>query len=61
MQVLDDGVADLADARGRLPLDHRPQAVDAVVLAASRGLGAAMPGLAMETLAPEERLAARGW
>lgn len=31
------------------------------VLAASRGLGAAMPGLAMETLAPEERLAARGW
>jgi pyridoxal 5'-phosphate synthase pdxS subunit len=31
------------------------------VLAASRGLGAAMPGLAMESLAPEERLAARGW
>ncbi len=31
------------------------------VLAASRGLGAAMPGLAMEALAPEDRLAARGW
>jgi pyridoxal 5'-phosphate synthase pdxS subunit len=31
------------------------------VLAASRGLGAAMPGIALETLAPTERLAARGW
>jgi len=33
----------------------------AEVLAASRGLGAAMPGIALETLAPAERLAARGW
>jgi pyridoxal 5'-phosphate synthase pdxS subunit len=33
----------------------------AEVLAASRGLGAAMPGLAMEAIAPAERLAARGW
>jgi pyridoxal 5'-phosphate synthase pdxS subunit len=31
------------------------------VLAASRGLGAAMPGIALETLAPTERLASRGW
>jgi pyridoxal 5'-phosphate synthase pdxS subunit len=31
------------------------------VLAASRGLGAAMPGIALETLAPAERLASRGW
>ena len=34
-----------------------PQAV----LAASRGLGAAMPGLAMETIPEPERLARRGW
>jgi pyridoxal 5'-phosphate synthase pdxS subunit len=27
----------------------------------SRGLGAAMPGLELSTIAPEERLAARGW
>jgi pyridoxal 5'-phosphate synthase pdxS subunit len=33
----------------------------AEVLAASRGLGAAMPGLAMEAIAPAARLAARGW
>jgi pyridoxal 5'-phosphate synthase pdxS subunit len=33
----------------------------AEVLAASRGLGAAMPGLAMEAIAPAERLATRGW
>ena len=33
----------------------------AEVLAASRGLGAAMPGIAMETLAANERLASRGW
>ncbi len=31
------------------------------VLAASRGLGAAMPGIALDTLAPSERLANRGW
>jgi pyridoxal 5'-phosphate synthase pdxS subunit len=31
------------------------------VLAASRGLGAAMPGLAMETIPESERLARRGW
>jgi pyridoxal 5'-phosphate synthase pdxS subunit len=31
------------------------------VLAASRGLAAAMPGIAMETLAEHERLANRGW
>jgi pyridoxal 5'-phosphate synthase pdxS subunit len=28
---------------------------------ASRGLGAAMPGIAIETLADHERLATRGW
>ena len=33
----------------------------AELLAASRGLGAAMPGLALETLADEQRLARRGW
>jgi pyridoxal 5'-phosphate synthase pdxS subunit len=33
----------------------------AEVLAASRGLGAAMPGIALETLAATERLASRGW
>ena len=33
----------------------------AEVLAASRGLGAAMPGIALEALAPTERLASRGW
>jgi pyridoxal 5'-phosphate synthase pdxS subunit len=33
----------------------------AEVLAASRGLGEAMPGLEMETLAEHERLANRGW
>ncbi|MEO6027335.1 MAG: pyridoxal 5'-phosphate synthase lyase subunit PdxS [Candidatus Binatia bacterium] len=33
----------------------------AEVLAASRGLGKAMPGLAMEAIAPTERFAARGW
>ncbi|MEB2285340.1 MAG: pyridoxal 5'-phosphate synthase lyase subunit PdxS [Polyangiaceae bacterium UTPRO1] len=33
----------------------------AEVLAASRGLGAAMPGLAIETLTASERLANRGW
>ncbi|HBZ70359.1 MAG TPA: pyridoxal 5'-phosphate synthase lyase subunit PdxS, partial [Deltaproteobacteria bacterium] len=33
----------------------------AEVLAASRGLGKAMEGLAMETLAETERLATRGW
>jgi pyridoxal 5'-phosphate synthase pdxS subunit len=33
----------------------------AEVLAASRGLGAAMPGLAMEAIATTERLATRGW
>src|SRR5204863_125189 len=33
----------------------------AEVLAASRGLGAAMPGLAMEAIAAAERLASRGW
>jgi pyridoxal 5'-phosphate synthase pdxS subunit len=31
------------------------------VLAASRGLGGAMPGIEMETLAEHERLANRGW
>jgi pyridoxal 5'-phosphate synthase pdxS subunit len=31
------------------------------VLAASRGLGAAMPGLTLETIPPNERLAERGW
>jgi len=31
------------------------------VLAASRGLGAAMPGLAMEAIPAAERLAQRGW
>jgi pyridoxal 5'-phosphate synthase pdxS subunit len=31
------------------------------VLAACRGLAAAMPGIEMETLAPHERLANRGW
>jgi len=31
------------------------------VLAASRGLGDAMPGIEMETLAEHERLASRGW
>jgi pyridoxal 5'-phosphate synthase pdxS subunit len=31
------------------------------VLAASRGLGAAMPGIALETLSERERLANRGW
>jgi pyridoxal 5'-phosphate synthase pdxS subunit len=31
------------------------------VLAASRGLGAAMPGLALDTLPEEQRLARRGW
>jgi pyridoxal 5'-phosphate synthase pdxS subunit len=33
----------------------------AEVLAACRGLGKAMPGIAMETLAEHERLANRGW
>jgi pyridoxal 5'-phosphate synthase pdxS subunit len=33
----------------------------AEVLAASRGLGEAMPGIEMETLAENERLANRGW
>jgi pyridoxal 5'-phosphate synthase pdxS subunit len=33
----------------------------AEVLAASRGLAEAMPGIAMETLAEHERLANRGW
>ncbi|MCC6849810.1 MAG: pyridoxal 5'-phosphate synthase lyase subunit PdxS [Deltaproteobacteria bacterium] len=33
----------------------------AEVLAASRGLGAAMPGLALDALPPTERLASRGW
>jgi pyridoxal 5'-phosphate synthase pdxS subunit len=33
----------------------------AEVLAASRGLGGAMPGIEMETLAEHERLASRGW
>jgi pyridoxal 5'-phosphate synthase pdxS subunit len=33
----------------------------AEVLAASRGLGAAMPGLAMEAIPDAERLATRGW
>jgi pyridoxal 5'-phosphate synthase pdxS subunit len=33
----------------------------AEVLAASRGLGDAMPGIEMETLADSERLANRGW
>ena len=33
----------------------------AEVLAASRGLGKAMEGLAMETLAETDRLATRGW
>jgi len=33
----------------------------AEVLAASRGLGDAMPGIEMETLAESERLANRGW
>jgi pyridoxal 5'-phosphate synthase pdxS subunit len=33
----------------------------AEVLAASRGLGAAMPGIALDGLAPAERLASRGW
>jgi pyridoxal 5'-phosphate synthase pdxS subunit len=33
----------------------------AEVLAASRGLGDAMPGIEMETLAEHERLANRGW
>jgi pyridoxal 5'-phosphate synthase pdxS subunit len=31
------------------------------VLDASRGLGAAMPGLAMEAIPQSERLANRGW
>jgi pyridoxal 5'-phosphate synthase pdxS subunit len=31
------------------------------ILAASRGLGGAMPGIEMETLAESERLANRGW
>ncbi len=31
------------------------------VLAASRGLGAAMPGLALDQLPDEQRLARRGW
>ena len=31
------------------------------VLAASRGLGSAMPGIELDTLATEERLANRGW
>jgi len=33
----------------------------AEVLAASRGLGKAMPGIALDGLAPAERLASRGW
>jgi pyridoxal 5'-phosphate synthase pdxS subunit len=33
----------------------------AEVLAASRGLGEAMPGIEMETLAEHEKLAKRGW
>jgi len=33
----------------------------AEVLAASRGLGSAMPGIEMETLSDEQRLASRGW
>ena len=33
----------------------------AEVLGASRGLGGAMPGIEMETLAEHERLANRGW
>jgi pyridoxal 5'-phosphate synthase pdxS subunit len=33
----------------------------AEVLAASRGLGEAMPGIEMETLAEHEKLANRGW
>ncbi len=33
----------------------------AEVLGASRGLGAAMPGIALDGLAPAERLASRGW
>lgn len=32
-----------------------------VLLEVSKGLGAAMPGLEMKTLAPSERLAERGW
>jgi pyridoxal 5'-phosphate synthase pdxS subunit len=31
------------------------------VLAASRGLGGAMPGIEMETLSEEQRMASRGW
>jgi pyridoxal 5'-phosphate synthase pdxS subunit len=31
------------------------------VLAASRGLGGAMPGIELETLSEEQRLASRGW
>ena len=31
------------------------------ILAASRGLAGAMPGIEMETLAEHERLANRGW
>jgi pyridoxal 5'-phosphate synthase pdxS subunit len=31
------------------------------VLEASRGLGAAMPGLALEAIPESERLAKRGW
>lgn len=31
------------------------------LLAASRGLGEAMPGLEMATLAPDDRMASRGW
>ena len=33
----------------------------AEILAASRGLAGAMPGIEMETLADHERLANRGW
>ena len=33
----------------------------AEVMAASRGLGGAMPGIAMETLGEHERMANRGW
>ena len=33
----------------------------AEVLAASRGLGSAMPGIELETLSDEQRMASRGW
>jgi pyridoxal 5'-phosphate synthase pdxS subunit len=49
-------------ARGRAIVEATTYYEDPTIIGkVSRGLGEAMPGIEMQTLAPEERLQSRGW